>query len=94
MPNYRIVFLNPQWCKNERKQVFENLKWNGSAFNVQWLYHGNHLGSLFLISRPHTQFTTSLYSIIGHSNNALCVTKNIGIIVYDFGDKAIECGKF
>jgi len=36
-----------------------------------------------------------LYSIIGHSNNALmCGQKNIGIIVYDFGDKAIEFGGF
>jgi len=79
----------------ERKQVSENLKWNGNALNVQWLYHGNHLGSLFLISRPHTQFTTSLYSIIGHSNNAsMCGQKNIGIIEYDFGDKAIEFGEF
>jgi hypothetical protein len=77
------------------EQVFENIKWNGNALNVQWLYQGNHLGSLFLISRSHTQFTTSLYSIICHSNNALmCAQKNIGIIVYAFGDKAIEFGGF
>jgi hypothetical protein len=36
-----------------------------------------------------------LYSIIGHSNIALmCDQKNIGIIVYDLGDKAIEFGAF
>ena len=47
------------------------------------------------IKTTHTQFTTSLYSIIGHSNNAsMCGQKNIGIIEYDFGDKAIEFGAF
>jgi len=62
-------------ASNEKKQVFEALKWNGNAEDVEVLflwYIGNHLEVCFLIF-PHTQLTTYLITVVSHSNSSFVV---------------------